>query len=54
MVNNPKTFHVAPNPKSGWDVKRSGARLASSHHDNKDGCIKQSGRQCGDRRRRKG
>lgn len=25
--------HVVPNPKGGWDVKKPGARRASSHRD---------------------
>lgn len=25
--------HVVPNPEGGWDVKKPGARRASSHHD---------------------
>lgn len=29
------SIHVMSNPKGGWDVKRSGADRASSHHDTK-------------------
>lgn len=25
--------HVVPDPKGGWNVKKPGARRASSHHD---------------------
>jgi hypothetical protein len=25
--------HVVPSPEGGWDVKRPGARRASSHHE---------------------
>ena len=35
MPKGPKTHHVIPNPKGGWDVKRGGAERASSHHDTK-------------------
>ena len=35
MPKGPKTHHVIPNPKGGWDVKRGGAKRASSHHDTK-------------------
>lgn len=31
----PETHHVVPNPDGGWDVKRGGAKRASSHHDTK-------------------
>jgi hypothetical protein len=30
-----KTYHVVPNPKGGWDVKKGGAQRASSHFDTK-------------------
>jgi hypothetical protein len=35
MSRGPKTHHVVPNPDGGWDVKRGGARRASSHHETK-------------------
>lgn len=35
MPKGPKTHHVVPNSKGGWDVKRGGADRASSHHDTK-------------------
>ncbi|WP_136661628.1 DUF2188 domain-containing protein [Nitratireductor sp. XY-223] len=35
MPKGPKTHHVVPNPKGGWDVKRGGASRASSHHETK-------------------
>lgn len=35
MANGPKTHHVVPGSKGGWDVKRGGAGRASSHHDTK-------------------
>lgn len=35
MPKGPKTHHVVPNPKGGWDVKRGGASRASSHHERK-------------------
>lgn len=35
MKKGPKTHHVVPNPRGGWDVKRGGADRASSHHDTK-------------------
>lgn len=54
MIEKPETFHVALNPKGGWDVKRGGARRASSQHDNKNGCIAQSDRHVGGQLRRKG
>ena len=28
-------YHVVPNPKGGWDVKRSGGERASAHADTK-------------------
>ena len=31
----PRTIHVVPNPKGGWDVKRGGAKRAGSSHDTK-------------------
>lgn len=33
----PKTnqLHTVPNPKGGWDNKKTGAGRASSHHDTK-------------------
>ena len=39
MSKGPKTHHVVPNPKGGWDVKRGGAERASSHHDTKEAAI---------------
>ena len=39
MSRGPKTHHVVPNPKGGWDVKRGGASRASSHHDTKRDAI---------------
>ena len=39
MPKGPKTHHVVPNPKGGWDVKRGGTGRASSHHDNKRDAI---------------
>jgi hypothetical protein len=35
MTKGPKSHHVVPNPKGGWDVKRGGAQRASSHHNTK-------------------
>jgi hypothetical protein len=35
MPKGPKTHHVVPNPRGGWDVKRGGSVRASSHHDTK-------------------
>ena len=35
MARGPKTHHVVPNPKGGWDVKRGRGSRASSHHDTK-------------------
>lgn len=35
MKKGPKTHHVVPNPRGGWDVKRGGTDRASSHHDTK-------------------
>ena len=35
MPKGPKSHHVVPNPKGGWDVKRGGASRASSHHETK-------------------
>lgn len=43
MNKTPKTHHVVPNSKGGWDVKRGGAERASSHHETKHDAI-QSGR----------
>ena len=39
MAKGPKTHHVVSNPTGGWDVKRGGARRASSHHDTKRGAV---------------
>ena len=39
MPKGPKTHHVVPNPKGGWDVKRGGADRTSSHHDTKRDAI---------------
>lgn len=39
MPKGPKTHHVVPNPKGGWDVKRGGAGRASSRHDTKRDAI---------------
>ncbi len=39
MSNGPKTHHVVPNPKGGWDVKRGGANRASSHHNTKNDAV---------------
>ena len=39
MPKGPKTHHVVPNPKGGWDVKRGGAGRASSHHGTKQDAI---------------
>ena len=39
MSKGPKTHHVVPNPKGGWDVKRGGADRASSHHNTKQDAI---------------
>jgi len=30
-----QVYHVVPNPKGGWDVKKEGGARASSHHDTK-------------------
>ncbi len=35
MAKGPKTHHIVPNRDGGWDVKRGGAKRASSHHDKK-------------------
>lgn len=35
MPKGPKTHHVVPNARGGWDVKRGGAIRASSHFDTK-------------------
>lgn len=40
MPKGPKTHHIVPNPKGGWDVKRGGASRASSHHDIKQEAIR--------------
>ncbi len=39
MPKGPKTHHVVPNPKGGWDVKRGGAGCASSHRETKRDAI---------------
>ena len=39
MSKGPKTHHVVPNSKGGWDVKAGGASRASSHHDTKKQAI---------------
>ena len=39
MSKGPKTHHVVPDPKGGWNVKRGGAARASSHHDTKQDAI---------------
>ncbi len=35
----PKTHHVVPNSRGGWDVKRGGAGRASEHHNRKQDAI---------------
>ena len=35
MPKGPKTHHVVPNARGGWDVKRGGGVRASSHFDTK-------------------
>ena len=35
MSKGPKTHHIVTNPNGGWDVKKGGAKRASSHHDTK-------------------
>ena len=32
-VPNERNRHVVPNPDGGWDVKKPGAKRASTHHD---------------------
>jgi len=44
MAKGPKTHHVVPNRKGGWDVKKGGAQRASSHHDTKGAAV-DAGRQ---------
>ena len=39
MSKGPKTHHVVPNSKSGWDVKRGGAARAISRHDTEQDAI---------------
>ncbi len=39
MAKKPKSHHIVPNSKGGWDVKRGGASRASSHHDTKQAAI---------------
>jgi len=39
MARGPKTHHVVPNPRGGWDVRRGGASRASSHHPTKQEAI---------------
>ena len=39
MSKGPKTHHVVPSPRGGWDVKRGGASRASSHHPTKQAAI---------------
>jgi len=34
-----ETTHVVPNPNSGWDVKKGGAKRATKHYDNKKDAI---------------
>ena len=41
MGKGPKTHHVVPSSRGGWDVKRGGADRASSHHDTKQDAIDQ-------------
>ena len=35
MSRGPDTHHVVSNADGGWDVKRGGAKRASSHHETK-------------------
>lgn len=35
MPQGPKSHHIVPNSKGGWDVKRGGASKATSHHETK-------------------
>ena len=35
MSKKSRSHHVVPNPKGGWDVKRSGADRSSGHFDRK-------------------
>lgn len=39
--NGPKTHHVVPSPKGGWDVKRGGGERASGHYDTKAEAVSQ-------------
>ena len=39
MSKGPTTHHIVLNPKGGWDLKRGGAKRASSHHDTKRSAI---------------
>lgn len=39
MSKGPKTHHVVPNSKSGWDVKRGDAARAISRHDTEQDAI---------------
>ena len=32
-MSNTNNRHVVPNPNGGWDVKKPGARRASTHHE---------------------
>ena len=38
----PKSHHVVPNPKGGWDVRKGGAKRASSRHNTKQNAIDQA------------
>ena len=39
MPKKINTHHVVPNPNGGWDVKRGGAKRATSHHKTKKEAI---------------
>ena len=38
-MTKPKSHHVVPNPKGGWDVKKSGSKRASKHADTKQDAV---------------
>jgi len=38
----PKSHHVVPNSKGGWDVKRGGAEKSSGHFDKKQDAVERA------------
>lgn len=40
MTRRKKTYHVVPDPRGGWNVKKGGAKRASKHFRYKSEAVK--------------